>query len=168
MVLVISAMSALIGAAALAGWVRSYWIVDQTRVQGWKTDGDFARWWLKSDRGSIGVGYASFAKSFYLSPYSAVADYPNGFVWQTWKPQVGDDEGAAVYKRLGMDWNSDAMPGAYHTWTVQFPYWLIIVLASLLPAKWFVARRRDRRLVGFDLAPSPTSAASAANAAPPA
>jgi hypothetical protein len=157
---VLSVLAALVAVTALAGWVRSYWIVDQLRYQGWKTDGDFGRAWIVSDRGSLKAGYAHFAKGFYLSPYTGVADYPNGFAWLRWHPQISDDA-SAVYKRLGVDWTSDDAPGAYRTWIVQVPHWLLIVLASLLPARWLLARRADRKLIGFDVATraTPTPAA---------
>lgn len=150
----------MIGALAIGGWARSCWRVDQWRYQGWLRDGDFGRYWLRSDRGGIYGGYAHFAKSFYLSPAAGVADYPNGFVWQSWEPPVSDVE-ADVYQRLGVKWSSDDLPGAYRTWVLQLPYWLIALLASILPVRWVLVRRANRRR-GFDVEPATTPSPSTA------
>jgi hypothetical protein len=154
---VLSAVSALVGSIAIADWARSYWFVDQLRYQGWWSDGDLGRAWLKTERGGIWAGYARFTAEAYRSPpFSQVANDRSGWTWTYWKTPLVDDN-VAFLDRLGTGYSSSGVSDSYQMRSVHFPCWLVMTLAAILPARWCTLRRANRRR-GFQIDPSTPSA----------
>jgi hypothetical protein len=154
--LILSAVSALIGSIAIADWGRSYWFVDQLRYQGWWSDGNLGRAWLKTERGGIWAGYARFSADAYRSPpFSQVLNDQGGWTWTHWKAPLVDDN-AAFLDRLGTGYSSSGVSDSYQMRSVHFPCWLVMMLAVILPARWCTVQRANRRR-GFAIDPATTS-----------
>lgn len=178
-----SAVSLLLCAAMVVGWVRSYRHTDAVRGEGPVVPGR-TQWGgtASSSRGAIevecwarrnprAVAAPASGLTYTRSPASAAATAAH----QSYVRSLGGTQLLGlVYARREMNPSAGGRPGrrggaptaAQVVWNVVAPYWAITLVTALLPAAWLAAARRRRRarqrrrrrlcqVCGYDLRASP-------------
>jgi hypothetical protein len=156
----LTALSLLLCVAAVALWVRSYWVADQVRRGRMQSPTTIVWWQVYSDGGAFGAGRTMLTFGGGMSS-DMIADWSRGVRIQ-WNQS---DPSARLSSNLIAEWFEGSFTDTRRVDDVylQIPYWMAIAATVAIPGARFArAARRQRRQkanycpsCGYDLRASP-------------
>jgi hypothetical protein len=158
----VALISALICAASIGVWVRSYWAGDHFYISRERGSGDNpwgTNYNFNSSRGELQIDFNGVRNSATGNHHRWISRRPPREL------PLGLSPGDPLIKRLGFTpWqHGDYRPGEAWQYWMSAPTWSVTVLSALIPAVWIIQRRRSRlrsakghcRSCGYDLRATP-------------
>ena len=162
--LILNVIATMLLVAVVALWLRSHRVADVLMWQQWRADaggtyrGTFRT--LTSGRGVVGVDLTGLTTAF-----PATSDAKPKFEWTRADALQFRLPGETFWNRIGFGYVSQSQSAqglndsTVTTRAYWLPYWLLAVVASLIPLRWAIvlairARRRRRGLCawcGYDV-----------------
>jgi hypothetical protein len=151
-------LSLLLFLAALAPWVRSYFVNDWLHYVTHPQGRQWTQYSIASNKGSVYVSYFSFRfnSDSQFEDYVRLREAPPGFSYQGYPPRENHYLTGSAMRRLGFvldrEYDTPDARGSYSFPRAAVPHWFIVLLTAILPASRFYLtfhRRRLRKRVGL-------------------